>query len=392
MRSAQTPIPSSISASQRYIIFLIGLLFFASFCPSLSYSSEHSNSTETAQISDDILIVPQQSTGNARSQLIDADRVSEPLLLTYDPKSISAMEANPDLVTRRDQLKMIFQQEQQALVTNDKDTIFIPELPHSEEHFKKMLTLDDREIEVYLQKKSAFLHRFAKILSKIKLKKTIINKAILDLNLKFGEASLLIARSNTTGGTAMLSISGGLALPQKIIEKISETRIGKWIPKTGGFFYLFGAGIGLSKSVSPTGKTTTTADIFIDVERLKSTLTGILEVSAAGTAGIIYESRNAEFSSQKNETAYGGATGVFRQGENQFGWAASLGGGLPPMIGAILVYKNQATRYYLVRIDNEGIRSPAFKELVSLAKFALARASKKSQKNITSFMCQQVFH
>lgn len=233
--------------------------------------------------------------------------------------------------------------------------------PRSAEHLDKLLQLSDAEISIFLGKKQAFLNKFAKTLAFFHLSPTRINKVLLELNNRFYESSHVISRSNTKGGTMMFSLSAGLALPQKIVQSLKQRSIGKYIPETGGFLYMLGFGVGFARQVDENKKSKFVFEIFMDVERLKSTMTGLLEVSAAGTYGLVFEKRGTDFTHQKSGTTYGGIAGVFRQGQSQFGWSASTGMSLPPGIGAVLVFQDEATRYYLFRTENLRATFPALR-------------------------------
>nr|BFD58321.1 hypothetical protein CKG001_04280 [Bdellovibrio sp. CKG001]BFD61750.1 hypothetical protein BdHM001_04310 [Bdellovibrio sp. HM001]BFD65573.1 hypothetical protein HAGR004_05950 [Bdellovibrio sp. HAGR004] len=236
-----------------------------------------------------------------------------------------------------------------------KDVVYEFEGPRTEAELEKLLQLPDAEIEVFLAKKKAFLGKFARVLRFFKVSPAKVNKALNELNARFYESSHVVSKSNVKGGTVMFSISAGLALPQKVMEAMRARSIGNFVPASGGFYYMLGLGAGFSRQVGADGKARFVFELFLDVEKLKKTLTGIAEVSAAGTYGLVFEKREGSIRSQKSTTMYGGATGVFRQGSQQFGWAASTGMSLPPGIGILLVYQDEATRYYLFR--TEGLRA-----------------------------------
>jgi hypothetical protein len=221
---------------------------------------------------------------------------------------------------------------------------------------QKLELLNEPELQSFLGKKQKFLARMSKVLTFFRLKPKIVNKVLNEVNNKFYNSSRLIANSNSVGGTVMFSISGGLALPKKIVEKLENRAVGKFIPKSGGFFYLVGLGVGVARHVQPHGRANWVLDVFVDAEKLQSTVTGIAEVSAAGTYGVVYEFREGNFKSQTTKTTYGGVAGVFRQGENQFGWAASTGLSIPPGIGALLVFTDTTTRHYLLRMNFSRIK------------------------------------
>ncbi|MFV3407296.1 hypothetical protein ACNH6C_01735 [Bdellovibrio bacteriovorus] len=241
------------------------------------------------------------------------------------------------------------------------DKLYEFEGPRTEAELEKLLELSDADIAKFLAKKSAFLGKFARVLSFFRVKPGKINKALNELNNRFYESSHVVSRSNVKGGTMMVSIGAGLALPQKVMEALRGRSIGRFIPESGGFFYMLGLGAGVSRQVGSDGKSKMVFEIFMDVERLKKTLTGVAEISAAGTYGLVFEKRDGAFTHQKNTTMYGGATGVFRQGPNQFGWAASTGMSMPPGIGIFLVYQDHATRYYLFRMEGLKASLPALK-------------------------------
>lgn len=242
-----------------------------------------------------------------------------------------------------------------------KEKIEIWNGPRSQAHLDKLLQLSDAEIAAFLGKKQAFLNKFAKTLAFFHLSPNKINKVLMELNNRFYESSHVVSRSNTKGGAMMLSVSAGLALPQKIVQSLKQRSIGKYIPESGGFLYMLGLGVGFARQVDENKQSKFVFEIFMDVERLKSTMTGLVEVSAAGTYGLVFEKRGANFTHQKSGTTYGGLAGVFRQGQSQFGWAASTGMSLPPGIGAVLVYQDEVTRYYLFRTENLKATFPALR-------------------------------
>ncbi|QDK36746.1 hypothetical protein [Bdellovibrio sp. NC01] len=254
-----------------------------------------------------------------------------------------------------------FIQKAQAKFTEEipKDQLFDFETPRTQAELDKLLQLSDTEIASFLGKKKAFLGKFAKVLSFFRVGPGKINKALNELNGRFYESSHVVSRSNVKGGSMMFSVSGGLALPRKAMEFLRKKSIGNFIPDSGGFYYMLGLGAGFTRQVDSNNKSKFVFEIFMDVEKLKNTLTGIVEVSAAGTYGLVFEKREGPFMTQKNTTMYGGATGVFRQGPHQFGWAASTGLSFPPAIGAFLVYQDHATRFYLFRLEGLKATLPA---------------------------------
>jgi hypothetical protein len=313
----------------------------------------------------DLLIFPSSETKTTATEVgSSSDLSNEEFKVLYDPR-IDGEIHTVTAPTRRESLKTTFDQQSEILRNGPvQDRTYIPLLPTSPEDFNELLKMSDQDIETFLSRKTAFLNRFSKVLEKFRLKSATINKAVLEINQRFFNSRKVIAKSNTIGGGAMFSVSAGLALPKKMMDSLKKTRIGKHLPESGGFYYLLGLGAGLSRTESgdngmSSAKRTWVLDLYLDVERLKSTLTGIAEVSAAGTYGIVYESREGNFPKAQTDVTYGGVAGVFRGGENQFGWAASTGMSFPPGIGAFLVFQDVGYRFYLLRVDKSGAHLPA---------------------------------
>ncbi|WP_374077349.1 hypothetical protein [Bdellovibrio bacteriovorus] len=296
-----------------------------------------------------VLLVPNEKDAPA----ISSER--QDVQVTFDPSEVT------ESVKDFDREKFIRESMDKMNQEPSTEKIEMWTGPRSQEHLDKLSLLSDAEISAFLGKKQAFLNKFAKTLAFFHLSPRKINKVLMELNNRFYESSHVISRSNTKGGTMMFSISAGLALPQKIVQSLKQRSIGKYIPESGGFLYMLGFGVGFSRQVDENKKSKFVFEIFMDVERLKSTMTGLLEVSAAGTYGLVFEKREASFTHQKSGTTYGGLAGVFRQGQNQFGWSASTGMSLPPGIGAVLVYQDEATRYYLFRTENLKATFPALR-------------------------------
>lgn len=238
------------------------------------------------------------------------------------------------------------------LFANVKNEVKIPMSIRDPEVLKSLEHLSAAELTRFFEKKQGFLSRFAEILAQVQVNPLTINLALMELNEQFYQSRALLGKSNSLGGTVMFSLSGGLALPQKIVQSLKNKFqfANKYLPESGGFYYLLGLGAGIVKTHDfETGKDKLSFELFVDSEKLIKTMTGMVELSMAGTYGIVYELREGHFFKQTNTTMYGGATGVFRRGEYQFGWAASTGLSMPPGIGAFLIYQDQTTRRYLLR-------------------------------------------
>ena len=290
----------------------------------------------------DLVVFEESATGVTTEQALE-------LKLPYNGKAVE--ESGLHLPVEKNEILAELLKE--MLQRKDQRTeVVIPNGPESFEELEIFKNLSAAEMKTFLRKKQTFLRRFAKALQFVKLKPAWINKALAEVNAKFFRSSRLIANSNTVGGTVMLSAGAGLALPSKIVERLKTRPIGQFIPDSGGFYYMLGLGAGLVRFSDPeTKKSSLHFELFVDAERLKKTLTGLLEATAAGTMGVVYEHREKDFWSQKVDVVYGGAAGLFRSGQNHFGWAASLGVSAPPFIGAVLVYNNDGVRRYLMRLN-----------------------------------------
>lgn len=338
--------------------------------------------------SDQDLIVSSLNEKSPAGATLDT---KEPLLgeqefrINYDPTDFAG--EFDESGTKAELLKALHEEMKSP---KDEKVLYIPRAPTNEEQLKSLNNLTESEIQSFLGKKQKFLEKMAKALTSLHLKPKFVNKVLTEVNTKFYNSSRLIANSNSAGVSVMFSMSGGLALPRKIVEKLKERSLGKYIPKTGGFAYLVGFGFGVSRKTNAEGRPSWVFDVFVDTEKLKSTLTGMAEISAAGTYGVIYELREGKFGSQTTETSYGGVAGVFRQGTNQFGWAASTGMSFPPGIGAILVFTNQTTRHYILRMDSAKLTANPLEPILETAQAWLKATGLGSKKNAAA-LCSQVF-
>ena len=307
---------------------------------------------------------------------------SDQIEIKFDPAEVTTVDGGFN--------RGLFVQKAQATMNDEipKDKIYDFEGPRTSEELERLLQLSDNEIASFLSKKKAFLGKFAKVLGFFKLGPAKINKALNELNSRFYESSHVVSRSNVKGGSFMFSLSGGLALPQKVMSILRQRNIGNFLPRSGGFYYMLGLGACFSRQVDGNNKSKFVFELFVDVEKLKNTLSGIVEVSGAGTYGLVFEKREGPFITQENTTLYGGATGVFRQGPHQFGWAASTGLSFPPGIGIFLVYQDKATRYYLFRAEGLKATFPALR----LVKDNIVSALRNIAFNKGSLVsCQKLF-
>lgn len=343
------------------------------------------NSSSAAENQD--LIITTVRENSPASEILKSNDPSlsdQEFKFTYDPKDF---DGETDTSGTKEQLLKSLRDEMTAI--RDPKDLYVPRAPVNAELLQKLESLSESEIQSFIGKKQKFLERMAKALTFMRLKPKFVNKVLAEVNTKFYNSSRLIANSNSAGVAVMFSVSGGLALPRKIVEKLQERSLGKFIPKTGGFAYLLGLGVGISRNVKEDGRAHWVLDVFVDTEKLKSTMTGMIEVSAAGTYGVVYELREGKFKTQTTETSYGGVAGVFRQGTNQFGWAASTGMSFPPGIGAILVFTNETKRHYIVRLDFTKFAGDRLETSKAFILSWMQRTGMKSQASIR--LCSQVF-
>jgi hypothetical protein len=308
-----------------------------------------------AQAEDDstnMLIVP--ISQSVTSSPADEVTENEELEIHLDPSEISAIE---DLHFNRDQFVNSSREEMSKELSGEQ--IQIPQGPGTEAELDKVLKMSDQEIAIFLGRKEKFLSKFARALAFFRMKPAKINKALGDLNRRLYESSNVIARSNTKGGTLAVSLSTGFALPQKIMRALRQRNIGNFIPDSGGFHYLMDLGVGFSRTINANGKSKFVLDIYFDVQRLKSSLTGVIDASASVLYGVTFEDRHGNFAQQDAELLTGGLAGIIRQGDKQFAWSGLLGVSIPPGIGAVIFYQSSATRFYLFRAEGLKILFPA---------------------------------
>lgn len=315
------------------LALLIALLPAVGFAQTENSNQEHR----------DLLVFDDSATG------VQAPSEATELELKYDGLNVDAA----DLPLPESKDKLLLDLEKELYEVKDlRNSIYFPRAPTNLDELEIFKALSFQEMKTFLRKKETFLRRFGKTLSFFKLKNSWISKALAEVNSQFYRSSKLIANSNTAGGTLMFSAGAGLALPTKIVPYLKTKPIGRFIPESGGFYYMLGLGAGVVRVVDPkTKKSNLYLELFLDTEKLTKTLTGLVEATAAGTMGVVYEHRESDFWSQKVDVNYGGLAGLFLRGDTHFGWAASLGVSAPPFIGAVLVYTNEATRRYFMRMN-----------------------------------------
>jgi hypothetical protein len=287
------------------------------------------------------------------SQQTSPAEMSEQIEIKFDPSEVITGDKPFD---REDFVKKSNARMNDPIPDNQ---IYDFENPRTAEELQIVLQMDDKHISKFLERKAAFQGKFVKVLSFFRLSAGKINKALADINRHFYQSSHVIAHSNAKGVSLRFSLSAGLALPGKIMASLREKSIGKFIPESGGFHYLLGVGADVIRKTDESGKSKLVFELFVDAEKLKSTLTGVAKMSTSGTLGFIFENRQGPFLTQENTTRYGGATGAFTSGKSHFSWAVSTGFSLPPAVPAVLVYQDQVNRFYLFRLEGLKVSLPA---------------------------------
>lgn len=295
------------------------------------------------------------------------------------------------LTGQEDLIKSIQNKIGQNIDKNEKGLAF-PFAPSKIEKLASLNDLSASEIELFMSRRQIILEKFAKTLKFMRVKTSVLNSAMIMFNDKLYASSNIIAKANSYGGTAMFTINGGLALPEKLMNRVKQTKWGKLIPERGGFYYVLGLGAGISRT-NENGKSRLSLELFLDLERLNRSFSGIIEAGVAGTYAFVYEVREGKTPVQQANVNYTGVLGVFRDGPKQFGWGASSGFSVPPLIGAVLFYEDKVDRYYLLRINRDGLSSPGFQhaknvviglvrqQLGLVTKFCRALLPKNRRKN-----------
>jgi hypothetical protein len=238
--------------------------------------------------------------------------------------------------------------------------IEMPWAPAKSEDLVQVEQMTSGQIANFLNKKEKILNKMVSMMLKIKLKKTLINKILVEFNRRFYKSARVIEAQNTAVGGISFNLSAGLALPEKYLNKLkAETKLGKFIPSSGGFYLVLATGMSFSRTVK-NGKNRYSWEIFLDAEKLNKTFTGVVQLAAFVAGGGGVELREGKFQSQEMESSYAGPIGSFRQGKNHFGWTFSTGLSVPPGSGTVIFAQNQTYRYYLLRVSRDGISIPVF--------------------------------
>lgn len=259
---------------------------------------------------------------------------------------------------------------------NSDKVVSIPYSTYDLELMNEFLKLNPKQQAQFLNFKQEKLTTLARFLeNKLKISPEKINSILVELNHELFLSHKIVAARNAIGSHKMVSIAIGSALPQKIrdyllskytwMKKMQSSRLFRWVPERGGFFYAVGLGLGIYKRTDPaTNKSRYVIDLYSDYERLKTTMTGVFEISANLTYGLTLEYRDpVDFKNeniiqidhvmktQNMENTYGGILGVMRKGETHFGWNLLTAISFPPILGNLFIYTNNSKRLHLIALS-----------------------------------------
>lgn len=157
------------------------------------------------------------------------------------------------------------------------------------------------------------------------------------------ESADAIAMSNRTGFVFSISGAFGLGISKRLLDKIRSERIKRFIPETGGFYYVLAAGGGIYiKQVGP-NKNRLVVDVFVDFDRLQKIHTYAGEVSAAINWGVAVDQAEGR-GMDRLESHYIGILGVVRKSVSHFSYSLITGLALPPYLPVGMVYTNETFR------------------------------------------------
>lgn len=290
--------------------------------------------------SNDLLLYPSQSS--EPPGVTD----SKELTIVYEGQKIP--EADLYLPHERQKIFDMLKIEILSRRSDISKTLEIPFAPQSIEDLEKLNDLSTEDIKMFLRKKETWLQRLSKVILKLKIPTVVGNKLLNEVNQKIYNSTKAIANSNTKRKSVFITVSAGIALPQFIVQKLKQTSIGRFIPDSGGFFYLFGIGGYLTKKINPeTLKKEMVLELFADKQSLIKSTSGILDLSLNLYVGGIQEYREKGATTQKVLITNLGAAGSMRTGLNHTGWTLPFGVGAVPFAGWFLVHDNEGIRKHL---------------------------------------------
>jgi len=288
----------------------------------------------------DFLIYPNKSSG------APVHNESQDLTVVYDGQKLSETELYlPNEKSKiLDMLKIKIMNETLTIHNN----ITVPLAPQSVSDLDKLNDLSGDELKTFLRKKETWLQNIAKVFKKLNVSPLVANKILKEANQKIYNSTKSIAKSNTGRKPVYIAVSAGIALPQYLVAKLKQTPIGRFIPDSGGFYYLFGFGGSLYRKVNPA---TLKKELFIEFlttkEELVKSMSGVLDLSLNLYMGSTQEFRaSGAEKTQKVLITNLGAAGSMRTGTNHAGWTVPIGIGAIPVVGWFLVHENNAVLNY----------------------------------------------
>lgn len=167
------------------------------------------------------------------------------------------------------------------------------------------------------------------------------------LDLFVQDSAIAIAHSNRTGLVISISGSMGIGISAILMRKIRRHKLFKLLPRSGGFFLLLGAGLGVYRVRSENGgRDRLIVEGFVDFDRLKKIQTFASEVSVAANWGLVMDHSEKKKLDQL-ESQYIGILGVVRQGQDHFSYSFVTGAAFPPLLPVGMVYENITKRYHI---------------------------------------------
>lgn len=157
------------------------------------------------------------------------------------------------------------------------------------------------------------------------------------------KSSDAIVGSNRTGVVISFSLSLGLGLSDKLLSRISSSRVRSWIPESGGFYYVVSGGFGFYLHEKPRARRRLVLEFFSDFDSLDTVHTYAAEGSVAVNWGVAVD-RAAAPGIAKMNSHYIGILGVVRQSPEHFSYSLITGLAFPPYFPVGMVYTNQTSR------------------------------------------------
>lgn len=325
--------------------FGFALLFFlsvSSFAQEEYLAGPLAAPTEALRAFDEMPVAP---------AIQSSEREGDLLYLVYDPREWSADAAEmAEAEGLRQRLALLVG----TSGISGKDYI-VPEAPSTSAGLDSLRDLSARDIQIFLVKKEKFLNKLSAWLRWLRLPRALHNRVLRTMNDRFFQSAALIAKANSQGGLVRFQGGAGFGLRSQMVEKLRTTKLGSWLPSSGGFFLSFGFGASLSR-VDQDGRRFWALEFFADASRLSSVKTYVLEAFA----GLSFN-----YLAQREEEARGrianlratiqGPVGTVTEGKGFFSYGPSLVLGFPPLQGSLLFYELKIKRFRLARFQFGGL-------------------------------------